>query len=277
MFSIGNSLDPSSSDVKLSLALAQDEIYNTFGHKTRTGRKSIHKYGRNRDVGTTEVEISLQNENENYLSSNLIDSVSSTDPTDNQIIYYEGMTIDGPDLSFYSSNGVGGVNGIQLNGQNRVPLPTPLARHTRARNIGSTNLAGTVRFYEDTAIVGGAPTDTSKVHNQMDPGIANNSFKAATSVVSTNYFIMLFFYGFVNRKTSASADIGLFSRQLGQVFHEEFTGFASTDSGGFIIAPPTSYLILPPNTDISTFATASAPNTDVAAGFGGFFADIITE
>jgi hypothetical protein len=57
-----------------------------------------------------------------------------------------------------------------LNGQNKVTLTTPLYRVYRMYNSGSTNIAGNVTCYPDTALTSGVPTDKSKIRAMITDG-----------------------------------------------------------------------------------------------------------
>ena len=72
---------------------------------------------------------------------------------------------------------------VTLNGQTRVALSTPIARSTLAtvpNQDRAANLVGEIYVYEDTALSGGKPTDTTKIHLTVEAG-KNQSEKASTS------------------------------------------------------------------------------------------------
>lgn len=246
--------------------LARQEILATYGHEVTINRKSLRKYGRNTSVGTTEVDIVAFDQTETYLTTNSIDTVSSSDASDTGTIYIEGMTIASGVLTFVTEI-------VNLNGQNKVTLSTPLARCTRMRG----NVAGTVYAYEDGAITSGVPNDLSTVHNTIVPA-DNTSLKASTSIAGTNYFILTKYWATLGKASaSAAADIrfkiqNLNSPIFGNNFYTEEVWSISLSSPLNDTIKP--FEIIPPNSDVIMTASASSGTLDVKAGFHGFFADI---
>ena len=243
--------------------LAIDEIFQTYGHRVIINRKSLKKYGRNESVGTTEEDITTLGGTENYLTSNGIDSISSSDNSDTIEVSYEGVTISGSVLTFASDT-------VTLSGQTRVALPTPLRSCTRMR--GSP--AGSVYVYENSSITAGVPDNLALAHNVLVPG-DNTSLRAATSIQSTNYFLMTNYWSSMGKAGgSAAADIRLKTRVLGQDFHtDEVRSISLSKDIRHHFRP---FFIIPPNSDIDITGEASTGTLDISAGFEGFFADIIS-
>ena len=247
---------------------AIDEIYYTYGHRVRVGRKTLRKYGVNSDVDTSEVEINPLDQNENYLSANLITHAVSSSTSDTGSLYIEGMILVGGNLYFRSQT-------ITMTGQTKAALTTPLARVTRARYLGATVNVGDVYVMEDEAVSTGVPVDLAHAHLKMLAGEAA-SLKAATSIASTNYFVMTYWRATVAKKTtSAVVDVRLKARSIGNAFITQDLKTASVNAPAVINEPP--YRIFQPNTDILMTATSSVNDTEVASSFGGFFADILTD
>jgi len=250
--------------IKNYFDVAKLEILETYGHNTRQGRKSLHKYGRATSLGTAETEINALNKNETYVSDNLISHVSSSSADDTHAVLYEGMTISGGELSFISDS-------VTLQGQTKVALPTPVVRSTRAQSPLS-DLAGDVYFYEDDTVTGGVPDTTSKQHNLILIG-DNTTLRAGTSTSSNNYLLINKIYAYINKQTNGTADIRLKIRSLGGAFVTVFVGGISKDSSLKHDFGP--FLIVPPNSDIYLTAKCSTTNLEISAGFVGHFADII--
>ena len=251
------------------LTFAIEEIYRQHGVRTRIGRKGLRKYGRNPDLDTADgiTEVNALGINETYLSDNLITHAVSSSGSDTGQLYIEGMTLSGGIFTFITQT-------ITLTGQTKVALTTPLARVTRVRYLGVSNNIGDIYVMEDEAVTGGVPDDINDAHALALAG-TNNSLKAATSVSNTNFFIMTYWRGSVGRQAAASCDFQLNVRTIGSTpFIVTDTESAASGSAGFIIKEP-PFLIVPPNSDISIDCDTSANNTDVKAGFGGYFADII--
>ena len=245
--------------------LVKLEILAQYGHVVEIDRKSLHKFGRNTNVGTSEVEINALNQNEIYLGSNGITHASSSSAGDTQEIYYEGMTRVGNIYTFVSDT-------FNLTGQSSIALPTPVSVCTRALDNDGTDLLGNCYFHEGGATTGGIPDDLTEAHNLILAG-DNQSLRAGTSIASNNYGILCNAWAFVNKKTTASADIKFKVRPLGGVFRTQAVGSLTTSGGGFQLNFE-PYAIIPPNSDVYITAQASTTGVDVSAGFMMFFADI---
>jgi hypothetical protein len=243
--------------------LAIDEIFQTYGDRVIVNRKSLSKFGRNESVGTSEEDITTLGGTENYLSSNGIDTISSDNAGDTGTVSLEGVTISGNILTFSTQTAT-------LDGQNKVTLTTPIRSCTRMRGT----VTGNVYVYEDTAITSGVPDDLTKAHNVLVGG-DNTSLRAATSIQSTNYFILTNVWASLGRASgSAAADIRLKRRVVGTAFNTEMVRSISISKD--LEKPYRPFFLIPPNSDIDMTAVASSGTLDITAGFHGFFADIIT-
>ena len=249
-------------------AMAAAEIFQSYGHRTKIGRKSLHKFGRFETLGVTENDINYLGLDPVHSATNSITTVSSASASDTtQTITVEGMTISGNALTFASQT-------VALNGQAKVTLATPLSRVTRIANVlGPVATLGDVYVYEDGTITGGIPTDLDTVGNVMAATDQSTLF-AGTSISSTNYFILTGYWAYLGKKTNAFADIRFKTQAVGTGFYRTRSMGSISNSGGLdkLMVP---YLIISPNTDIDITGAGSTTNIDVFAGFEGFFADII--
>ena len=245
---------------------AVKEIKSSYGHIVAIRPKSLHKFGRATSLGTSETEINSINQNETYVATNAIDTLSCSSADNTHLVYVEGMTISDGVISFEAQTAT-------LNGQSKVTLDTPLYRVTRMENRGSAILDGDVYAYEDTAITGGVPDDLSKVHNQIIAA-DGQSLRAGTTIASNNYFIVTRLRASVNKKTSAFADIKFKVRGYDQTFLTKQVFTLSTSAQPFVEIAAEPHFIIPPRTDIYVTATCSTTGVDVSAGFDGYFADI---
>ncbi len=245
---------------------AEAEIKSTYGDTVYVKPKSLLKFGQNTTVGTTE-EVVLELGGETYVSSNLIDTVSSSSASDSVEVKIEGHYLSGTDLVF-------SVQTATLNGQNKVTLSQPLVRATRIYNNSGTNLVGDLYVYQDSAITGGVPDDLAKAHLQA-LAENNQSTKAATSFSYQDYGIITSMYYSVNKKTSATVDFKLKIREQNKVFR---TRFVATGGGasGLHQVQFSPYLIAPKNSDIEVTAIANQTNVSVTAGFYSFLAKVGT-
>lgn len=250
------------------LVQAINEIYSTYGDTVsiQEKKKSLLKFGRNELVstsGSTVMTLPSGVDEETYISTNGITSISSSNNGDTQEVSLEGHTISGSDLTFT-------VQTVTLTGQTTVTLSTALARATRLINKNSTNFAGQIYVYETDTTTGGVPDTNSKVHLMTRANGVNQSEKASTSISSVDYWIVTEYYGSVLEKTNIYADFELQSREIGGVFVPLNTIAAS--SGIFSHHPFTPYRIIRKNSDVRIQATAGSSNTDCIGGIEGYLA-----
>lgn len=248
------------------IAHAIREIENTYGDNVSVYQKSksLIKFGRNDDVGTTEETVWLRGGLETYATGNDIDSVSSSNSGDTQSIIVEGHTISGDELTFV-------VQSVTLTGQTPATLTTPLYRATRLYNNGSSNFAGTVYCFESGGTVtAGVPQTTADIHLQTD-GVNNQSLKAATSISNQDYWIVTGLTCSVNRQNTRSVDFKLQLRLYGKTFRTIYPVSVSSNSGSdYIEFNPC--IIIPKNSDVRVQATSSGASTGVEAAIHGYLA-----
>ena len=248
------------------IAQARNQIKADYGVNVSINRKAkgLRKFGRNDDLNTSTFEtVWMNGGHEIYATGNTIDTISSTSTGDAQQVKIEGHTLSGNNLIF-------SVQTKTLTGQVKAVLGTPLYRATRIYNIGATDFAGTIRVYEDTAISGGAPTDTTKVHLTAS-GDRNQSEKASTSISSTDFWIIDHVYGSVSAKAAGRVEFHVQIREYGGVFRSILNG-STNDSFSMEITPN---IIVPPNADIRIIALASAANMECEAGMDGLLAKVV--
>ena len=256
------------------LVQAEREIYRTFGDEVsiQTKAKSLVKFGKSAPLASRERATvwTVNNDYEVYVSSNIIDSISSSSLSDTQEIYIEGHTITGTGFdqkfTFVSQR-------INLNGQTRVALPTPLARVSIATNNNGSLIQGRVVVYENTALTSGVPTDLTKIHIDIPLGF-QESFKAATTFSDSDYYILTGGFGGVSGKQAASADFYLEVRKAGGVFIQGAAVTASSTGGNWDIELDPA-IIIPKNSDIRVVAEADTNNAIVFASFKGYLAEVV--
>jgi len=147
-------------DAESGLAIAKGDVIGTT---------FVHKFGNAKDFDTVDGEVTIWDGAEdgtawelmNYVYSTTadIDSISSSNALDTQIISIQGLD---PNWDLVNQT-------ITLNGQTRVALTTPLIRIFRAFNDNSTDLSGHVVVYVNTSLTAGVPTDKTKIRAIIDP------------------------------------------------------------------------------------------------------------
>lgn len=245
--------------------LAAAEIFRTYGHTVSINRKTLHKFGRNDDLGTSAEVINHLGIEPYSPSSNLITHYSSSDASDTQQIRVEGMALTNGLLSFVAQD-------IILDGQNKTAMSTPLARVTRIANIDSiTATSGDVYVYSDQTTTGGIPDNLSQVGNVM-PAEDQSTLYAGTSVAANNYLIITNVYGYLAKKSGGFSDLRLRKRKLDRAYRT--VNVTTAGSSSPVTREFKPFYIVEPNSDVSILATGSSAGLDICAGFDGFFADI---
>lgn len=243
---------------------ALNEIYQTYGYRCEIDRKSLHKFGRYTNLGTSEALICHNGVTpvgfgDTHASTNSLTHLVSSDNSDTQTITVEGMTISGGVYTFSRQTKA-------LTGTTPVALDTPIAVCTRIQNnASSTPTAGDVTVHDNASPLG--------IGNVM-PQADQSTLFAGTAVAGNNYLILTHGYAHVAKKTDAYVDFRLKGRTTTTSYHtSEVVACSRNSSGIFKNFEP--YRIIPPNSDIVITATANTTGVDVCAGFYGVFADIV--
>lgn len=254
------------------LVQAEREIYRSFGEQVSVDKKakSLIKFGKSRALPVDSLEtVWTVGGHETYVPADTITHISSSSPSDNQEIMIECHTVEGTGadskFSFLTQT-------VTLDGQNKVALSVPVARVSQIYNNNGTELQGRVAVYEDTAIVGGIPTDASKIHIDIPAGL-QSSFKGATTFSDKDYYILTGGFGSVSIKQDAAADFYLEVREAGKVFRQ--VAAISASSGGPWNVELDPAVIIPKNADVRITAETSTNNAVVYGVFKGYLAKVI--
>lgn len=194
-----------------------------------TGASYIHKFGQAPDFDTADGVITIwDGANDGtvalmdyiYSTTADIDSISSSDAGDTQTVEVLGL-----DASYHEV-----TQTVTLNGQTRVALATPLFRIFRFKNTGTTNFAGQVYVYVNTALTAGVPTDTTKIRAAVNDG--NNQTLMAIYTVPAGYtaYVRDWYASTSGASKNSSYIIDFYVRPLGQVFQLKHR--ASIQDGG---------------------------------------------
>jgi hypothetical protein len=272
-----------------SIEQAIREIESGYGDIVSVVRKekSLLKFGRtsNADVGVKTTVATFQDAvvNETFATTNSIDKVVSSSGSDTGVVTVEGHTLNTENghLTF-------AVQNVILTGQTAATLATPLARCTRIyRTRGtfaspSTDLVGNVVVYDSTLSGGGLSSGKPDVDESVKciiPAGKNQSEKCATSISSTDYWILTSFYTSCTRNApqNARVDIDIEWRELGGVWRplglEITIDQAVEPSFGevFKVCP-----LVPKNSDVRMVATSNTADTIVTGRMHGLLAEIVS-
>ena len=255
------------------LVQAEREIQSTFGDVVSIDKKakSLLKFGKSAPLAADTIEtVWSHGGHEVYVQDNLIDSISSSNVADNEEIYLECHTVEGTgtDQKFTFM-----TQTVSLNGRTRVPLPTPVARVSRAYNNNGTELLGAVYVYQDTPLTNGVPTDRTKVHAHIPQGF-QQSFKGATTFSDGDYYILTGGFGSVSNKQAASVDFYLEVRTAGKIFRQGAAVSASSTGGSWDIDLDPC-IIIPKNADIRITCETATQGAVVFGSFKGYLAKVI--
>jgi hypothetical protein len=254
------------------LVQAEREIQATFGDVVSIDKKakSLIKFGKSASLPTNTLQtIWTVGGNEVYVSDNTITHVSSSSALDTQEVTIEGHTVSGTgfdqEFTFVTQN-------VITTGQTPVALTTPLARTSRMYNNNGQELVGRVVVYEDTPVVGGIPSDQTKIHIDIPTGF-QSSFKAATTFSNEDYYIITGTYGAVSLKQTAAVDFYLEVRLPGKTFRQVALFTASSSGGAFNIEFDPS-IIIPKNADVRLRCESSSNNAVAFGVFKGYLAKV---
>jgi len=251
------------------LVQAEREVYLQYGLEVSIDAKakSLFRFGRNTDIGLTRETVWSLGGNEVYATTNSITHISSASASDDQLIRIESHTIDANgDFNFV-------VQTVQLNGQNKVVLPTPVARVSMATNYNSHNIVGPVYVYEDTTISAGVPIDLTKAHIQIPAG-TNQSFKAATTFDKDTFAFVTQGFGGVGNKQTANIEFELEFRPKGGVFIQGAAIIAGSSSGNFNVNLDPC-VIVPANSDLRVTCISDNAGADAFVNFNLYMAKVL--
>ena len=254
------------------LVQAEREIQSTFGDTVSIDKKakSLLKFGKSAELSADTIEtVWSYGGNEVYVQDNLIDSIVSSNVVDNQEIYLECHTVEGTgaDQKFTFM-----TQAVTLNGQTRVPLPTPVARVSKAYNNNGTELVGSVYVYQETPLTNGVPQDRTKVHAHIPQGF-QQSFKGATTFSNEDYYILTGGFGSVSNKQAASVDFYLEVRTPDKVFRQGAAVSAGSAGGSWDIDLDPC-IIIPKNADIRITCETATQGAVVFGSFKGYLAKV---
>lgn len=267
---------------------AENVIFSTYGDTVSVAekKKSLNKFGA-ATVGTsftTVQEFQGSEINETFVSTNLIDSISSSSAADTSKTYtIEGHTIDGSgNLTFVVQDATTDAS----DGRTKVTLSTPLARATRLYlkdsgtfNSPQTAAAGAIYVYDDTGgVTNGIPNTAAATKIMLAAG-STQSQKCSTSLSSQDYWIITSFSAIIE-ELAPSADYVEFRIEHRRVD----TGGAWRPLGREIVAlkgvgnnGPVQFLphrVIPKNSDIRAIARSNTGTAEVYAEIEGYLAVI---
>lgn len=156
--------------------------------KLYPGSMVVNKFGFADAIGTNDPPLDVWSAFGNgggnlytYSTSADIDTISSSDGIDNQILQITGLNV----------NFEWTVQLATLNGQNKVVLTTPLIRVHRMQNVSNTDIAGLVYCYiTGAAITAGVPNTPADVRALINNGNNITEMTQFTTPVNFRSFLV---------------------------------------------------------------------------------------
>jgi hypothetical protein len=231
-----------------------------------TGKSFVHKFGSAPDFDSGDNFVTIWDgaddggANEmsyNYSGSAIIDSLSSSIAADTQDVEVQGL-----DSSYDLI-----TQTITLIGRTRKALDTNLIRVFRIKNVGSTDLAGDVYCYENTALNLGVPIDTTKIRAVIRIGF-NQTLMAVYTIPNGKTGYMRDWYASIAgaKKTSVHI-VHVLIRPFGQVFQTKHVSSIIAVGNSNIQHIYHDPEIIPAKTDIEIRANSDEDQASVSAGF----------
>lgn len=253
------------SDNSNGLAIAQGLV---------TGVSFIHKFGAAPDFDAADNEITVtdlaadgtawENMVYDYSATADIDSISSSNSGDTGI----DIEVQGLDANYDIVTQT--VTTDASDGQTRVALDTNLIRVFRMKNVSSTDLAGTLVVYVNTALTNGIPTDKSKIRGAVFDG--NNQTEMAIYTVPNGYtgYMRSLFASTAGANKTSNYIIRLSARPFGQVFQLKHRMSISDTGSSHVQHNYVEPEVFAAKTDIHITAQMTAGGGTAAAIAAGF-------
>jgi hypothetical protein len=215
----------------LRVANAEDGLSIAMGDVVDTS--FIHKFGNAPDFDTGDSVVSVWDGADDanidqmtyqYSSSADIDSLSSSNNGDTQDIEIQGL-----DSSYDVV-----TQTVTLTGQTRAALGTSLIRVFRMVNVNSTDNAGHIYCYVNSAITAGVPDDSTKVRAVIQPG--NNQTLMAIYTIPAGFtgYMRNWFASTAGANKNSNYVIQVRARPFGEVFQLKHLS-AISDNGSSAI------------------------------------------
>jgi hypothetical protein len=259
----------------LGVKQAIDQIYGDYGDRVIVKPKSLLKFGKNGEVTTSFEMVWDVGGFETMPSGNTINRISSSNDNDDQPVVIEGHTISDGNLTFVAQNAT-------VNGQTEVTLDIPLYRATRIFNAtttgdgnGTGDFEGDVYVYESGGTVtDGVPQDSTKIHVVANSD-GNQSNKCATSISSTDYWIVTSWDCGVRRSGSQARRVEFLFQMRSQTgVWRTKSRLVSTADSGTVQQELSPCIIVPKNYDVRVICVSSGADTEVESSINGYLAQI---
>lgn len=231
------------------------------------GIMELNKFGEAVDIDTADLKVDVWDgvdgtletgkiANYTYSTSADIDSISSSNVGDDQVIRISGIDTNWDSVE----------QTVTLDGQTRVALATSLIRVFRMANEGTTDIAGNVYCYVNGAITAGVP-DTASTVRAIIKNSDNQTSMSMSSIPRNMKGYFQDFFASISQKKGQNSDIDIFIRPFGKVFQLKHRASILADGTSHIEGRLRNPIEIPEKSDIVIRADSSTANGAVAAGY----------
>ena len=247
-------------DQSSGLAIAKGDV---------AGSTFIHKFGNAPDFNTADGEVDIWDGADDsgsnlmtytFSSTADIDSLSSSDNGDTQDIEVQGL-----DSSY---NLV--TQTITLTGQTRKALDTDLIRVFRLKNVGTTDLAGTVYCFVNVETTGGVPNTLANIRAQVDNGNNQTLMAIYTVPAGKTGYMRNWYASTAGANKSSNYVIRMKARPFGQVFQTKHLSAIADDGSSTALHTYIEPEVFAEKTDIVMSAQMKAVGGTLASVSAGF-------
>lgn len=221
------------------------------------GFSSVHVFAENPSIDiAAQEDIWEYGGTYTYLSSASTLYLSSSDDADTQDIEITGL----------DTNYVLQTVTQTLNGQTKTEIGSGITwvRIHKVKNVGSTDLSGSLYVYEDDTTDVGVPNTASKVKAYIYDG-NNQTLMSHFCVPANTYALPISLNLDLTSKAASKITVTLRVRPFGQVFENRgIYGINEYHGHELVFDLPT---LIQPKSDIKLIATASSDDSAVAAEY----------
>ena len=247
-------------NVEDGLAIAKGDV---------EGSTFIHKFGNAPDFDAVDGVVTVWDGADAghidqmtyvYSTSDDIDSVSSDSVADTFDIQVYGLDINWEDVT----------QTVTLTGQTRVALTTPLLRIYRMENTNGVDNTGHIYCYENTAIVGGIPTDSTLVRAVMQPGNNQTLMGTYTIPAGKTGYVRDWYASTAGANKTSNYTVELRIRPVNGVFQLKHVAALSDNASSYIQHDYSEPEVVMEMSDIEMRTRATANGVTAASVSAGF-------
>lgn len=247
-------------DAESGLAIAKGDVTSTT---------FVHKFGNAPDFDASDGIITIWDGADDnfidqmtyvYSTSDDIDSVSSSSASDTFDLEIQGLDVNGDIV----------VQTVSLSGQTRVPLSTNLFRAFRMKNINSTDNVGHIYCYENTAIVSGVPSDSTKVRAIIQPTNNQTLMSLYTVPQGKTAYVRSWYGSIAGANKTSNYVVDIRAREFEKVFQLKHRSSLADNGTSYIHHKYEEPPVYPALTDIEIRCRVTASGATAASVSAGF-------